>query len=298
MLKYLILFCSLFASCFSYQFDLSICTIFRDEAPYLREWIEFHRLVGVQHFYLCNHLSKDQYEEVLEPYIKEGIVELTNICDPNMDRGMNFLKYAIQEPFYTDTIQKARGVSKWVACIDTDEFLVPVLPNSLHSSLENSLIVLLQDYEIFGGLAVNWQIFSTSNIERIQPNELMIEKLIRCSLKDHPWNFHVKSIVQPEKTLNFTSPHFANYMPGYSQVNTDKVAFEGRFSPYVQVDKLRINHYWCRDEYFLRNFKIPRQITLGRGSDAVIQMNKEFNKYTDMTIYPFISELKKRMKLD
>jgi hypothetical protein len=25
---------------------LSICAIFKDEAPYLPEWIEFHRLVG------------------------------------------------------------------------------------------------------------------------------------------------------------------------------------------------------------------------------------------------------------
>jgi len=35
--------------------------------------------VGVEHFYLYNHLSKDEYAEVLEPYIKEGIVELYNV---------------------------------------------------------------------------------------------------------------------------------------------------------------------------------------------------------------------------
>ena len=26
---------------------LSVCAIFRNEAPYLREWIEFHRIIGV-----------------------------------------------------------------------------------------------------------------------------------------------------------------------------------------------------------------------------------------------------------
>ena len=31
---------------------LSICAVYRDEGPYLREWIEFHRLVGVERFYL------------------------------------------------------------------------------------------------------------------------------------------------------------------------------------------------------------------------------------------------------
>ena len=26
---------------------LAVCAIYRNEGPYLREWIEFHRLVGV-----------------------------------------------------------------------------------------------------------------------------------------------------------------------------------------------------------------------------------------------------------
>lgn len=31
---------------------LSICATFKDEAPYIPEWIEFHRRVGVDHFFL------------------------------------------------------------------------------------------------------------------------------------------------------------------------------------------------------------------------------------------------------
>ena len=37
---------------------LSICAIYRDEAPYLVEWIEFHRLVGVEHFYLYDGFKR------------------------------------------------------------------------------------------------------------------------------------------------------------------------------------------------------------------------------------------------
>jgi hypothetical protein len=59
-----------------YKYDLAICAIFQDEAPYLKEWIEFHRLVGVEHFYLYNHRSRDHYQEVLKPYILSGLVEL------------------------------------------------------------------------------------------------------------------------------------------------------------------------------------------------------------------------------
>jgi hypothetical protein len=29
----------------------SIWALYQDEAPYMREWVEFHRLMGVEHFY-------------------------------------------------------------------------------------------------------------------------------------------------------------------------------------------------------------------------------------------------------
>jgi hypothetical protein len=31
---------------------VSIAAIFKDEAHYLREWIEFHNMLGVEHFFL------------------------------------------------------------------------------------------------------------------------------------------------------------------------------------------------------------------------------------------------------
>jgi hypothetical protein len=55
---------------------LSVCAIFRDEGPYLREWIEFHRLQGVEHFYLYDNLSTDDGPEILAPYVETGIVTL------------------------------------------------------------------------------------------------------------------------------------------------------------------------------------------------------------------------------
>ena len=38
---------------------LAICAIFRDEAPFLDEWIAFHRLMGVEHFFLYDNGSVD-----------------------------------------------------------------------------------------------------------------------------------------------------------------------------------------------------------------------------------------------
>lgn len=53
-------------------YSLSVCSIFKNEAPYLREWIEYHLIVGIEHFYLYNNNSEDNFEEVLRPYIEKG----------------------------------------------------------------------------------------------------------------------------------------------------------------------------------------------------------------------------------
>src|SRR5437016_521510 len=58
------------------KYNLSICTIFKNEAPYLKEWIEYHKLVGVDHFYLYNNLSLDAFRRILAPYIKDELVTL------------------------------------------------------------------------------------------------------------------------------------------------------------------------------------------------------------------------------
>ncbi len=42
---------------------ISIISLFRDEAPYLKEWIEFHRLIGVDQFHLVNNNSTDNYRK-------------------------------------------------------------------------------------------------------------------------------------------------------------------------------------------------------------------------------------------
>ena len=53
----------LFSSLEAKSYNVSACAIFQNEAPYLKEWIEYHRLIGVEHFYLYNNGSTDNYDE-------------------------------------------------------------------------------------------------------------------------------------------------------------------------------------------------------------------------------------------
>ena len=43
------------------KYHVAVCAIFKNEALYLREWLEFNHLVGIEHFFLYNNFSDDDY---------------------------------------------------------------------------------------------------------------------------------------------------------------------------------------------------------------------------------------------
>lgn len=266
-----------------YKYDLSISLLFQNEAPYLKEWIEYHKLLGVSHFYCYNHYSTDHYRDVLKPYIHDGTVELKDVLSP----GDSFKAYyAMQCKCYKDCLNSAAGKSKWVAFIDADEFLVP---------MQNILLTdLLKEYESYGGVAVNWLMFGTSNLKKIPEGCLMIESLLQCAEKSFPRNRLVKSIVRPERVADFKSAHQPIYLDGYSGVNTDKIPFETDQSDYVLFNKLRINHYWTRDEDFFCKVKVPRQLKWG-GQPNPPHLLSKMNAAKDETILRYVPALKKKL---
>ena len=107
------------------KYNVSICAIFKNESYYLREWLEFNHLVGVEHFYLYNNNSEDDYLRVLNPYIKKGLVTL--IDWPHNQKQMES---------YIDCINNYSSESKWIGFIDIDEFIVPNLLTYAQKDLE------------------------------------------------------------------------------------------------------------------------------------------------------------------
>lgn len=254
--------------CADYTNYLSVCAVFKNEARFLKEWVEFHRIVGAEKFYLYNNDSTDDYLFVLQPYIDAGIVELTDWpgsfhADPH-----------VQMRAYQDAIKRSAGVTRWLAIIDTDEFVFPVQ--------HYSLAKFLRGYEKYAGVCPNWQLYGHSNVERIPTDKLMIECLIMKAAKRYTRNTHIKSIVQPHFVETCDNPHFCIYKPGHTQVTANKAPFVGPQSPSVEVDKVRINHYWSRDITFFWETKIGR---IEASEEALIPLNatidskKEIFKY-------------------
>ena len=104
----------------AFEVNLSITAIIRNEAPYIKEWLEFHKLVGVERFYIYDNESTDNIKEVLQPYIEKGEVVYKYFPGEKM-----------QFAAYNDSIKVNRYNTKYMAFIDLDEFIVPVEHNSI-----------------------------------------------------------------------------------------------------------------------------------------------------------------------
>lgn len=238
----------LFNSKWQPKYYLSIGAIFHNEARFLPEWIEYHRLLGVQHFYLFNHLSEDDYKAALQPYVDEGVVELYDwpFSGKNQDEWTK-----IQCKAYMKLLRDKKKETFWLAIIDTDEFIAPTNAESLP--------VFLKPYEPFGGIVINWQLFGTSNVERIPPGKTIIGSLTRRAPKDYGTNRYVKSIVQPHKVKKMPQPHYCRYKHPYFHVGENFARLlPSSLTPTVNVERIRIQHYTYRDLDFFRNEKLKR----------------------------------------
>lgn len=269
-----------------YPNQLVVGAIIQNQAPFLKEWLEFHMLVGVERFYLLNNLSTDNFESVLEPYIESGIVKLDHWpVEIKTQEDFN----NIQCSAYRRIVDLTAESAKWLALIDVDEFLYP--------TKEEKLTDLLEDYEGFGGLSVNWQMFGTSNCRGIPEDKLMIEMLTRCAEVNNEDNLHVKTISRPELIMRVTNPHFAKYVKHGTQVNEEKIPMSGSRTSYVSVEQVRINHYWTRDQHFFESQKLPALKNYSAFlTDRQIQERlRDFNATEDLSIQRFVPKLRERM---
>ena len=214
------------------RYYLAVCAIAKNEGPYFKEWIEWHRQMGVEKFYIYDNESTDETQEVLAPYIQSGVVDYTY-----------FPGYRRQLAAYDDCFDKHRLEARWIAFIDLDEFIVPIKDKSIPD--------FLHLFENFPAVEINWLIYGSGGAKTKTPGTMM-ERFKCHSHPEHPLNRHVKSIVNPRRVFSMIGCHEVARLSGYaadSHGNPIKKHFRER-EP--QQDVIRINHYAVRSyEEFL-----------------------------------------------
>lgn len=203
---------------------LSVCAIYRNEAPYLQEWIEFHRLVGAERFFLYDNESSDEHGAVLAPYIAEGVAVVHHWPEHPGQRGA-----------YDHCLAEHGARSRWIAFLDVDEFLF--------SPGRRAVSELLAEYEQWAAVGVNRATYGTSGHKQ-KPDGLVIESY----LMKWPMAASIKSIVDPTRTVRCRNPHAFVYHEGGFAVDEHKQPIDGWFTNEFTLERLRINHYYTRSE--------------------------------------------------
>lgn len=199
---------------------LTACLIFKDAASYLDEWIRFHKRVGVEHFYLYDNDSEDNYESVIRRFIERG--EITLHKWPGVGQ---------HHPVIQHCLDQHRATSRWIAFLDDDEFLFPVAGDDLRETLSQ--------YELFAGVAVSWLLFG-SNGHLTPPGQVIQSYLKRADWIDP----HVKCVVDPSRVISpAVCAHAVHCAPGETVVDEQKMPINGPFRERPSADVLCLNHY-------------------------------------------------------
>lgn len=271
--------------------ELSISAIIKNEANII-EWIEYHMMVGVSHFYIYDNESTDGLKSKLKKYIDAGIV--TYIYFPGKNKQFPSVNYSI-EHFKYDT--------RWLAIIDGDEYIVPMeegknLPQILNEVRENYINHPMRLANFVGGVGINWRDYGTSG-HKTKCFGLLFENYKYRAEDDYFQNAHIKSVVNPRVVTNVSNPHFAGYIKDYVCISEKGSYIPASYFYDSTCSKLRINHYFSKSEEELvsKNLRGWPDHDLQRDNEKEIyEASVNCVKVYDPLMDKYIDELKQNMK--
>lgn len=259
---------------------VSICAMFKNEAPYLKEWIDYHLGIGVDHFYLYDDQSEDNWREILKPYFEKKLVTIKSIKSEDNKKKI----------VYEDFLKTHKNETFWCAFIDLDEFI---------TIRKDNVFQVMKNYEKLPAVGANWLMMSGHDKET--------DKVMVSNYCNDPYDFthnnvslHIKSIVNPRKTIPiYTGPHhfLFNSILCFPEVpsthDEDGAVISGKSTkvdgqPYYFAgsDSPKFNHIFVR-HYWLKNEKqfTERRLNTKRDDNGKIryknieQVKEEYKLY-------------------
>lgn len=208
--------------------QIAVAAIFRNEAEYLKEWIEFHLMVGIDRFYLYDNESNDCFLPILKPYIECDKVVLTPWATFLSDASAQRLAYA-------HAVCNCHATVRWLVFIDIDEFLF--------SETSDDLRPIFAEFEDFAAITIPRFEFGP-NGHMQKPPGLVIENYTRVGRRDveSGSSLNSKAAIEPYRA---------------TEIGTHKCIVDGLTlkveSPHSERIKLRINHYFSKSETEFQN---------------------------------------------
>ena len=233
------------------MYKLSIGTLFKNESHSIKEWMEHYLSRGVEHFYLIDDSSEDNYLNEIQEYIDKGII---NLFIAKWDRYLGR-----QKDMYNHFLLPRLNETEWLLIVDLDEYMWA--PDSI------LLTKTLDEAKHIGQIQVEHTIYGSSGLIT-QPKKI-VESFIR------------RSAVHPTQ-IPGNRKYFVNSLFGFSSLNTHHATFineEHQNNNFLLLDKTYyiLNHYNSQSKDFWLNVKCKRG-----DSDEYRVRNEEGFKEVDL----------------
>jgi hypothetical protein len=265
----------------------------RGEAPFLIEWIAYHRVRGVRRFLLADNGGDDGTSELLERLDRHEFVKRFDW------RGRRYF----QLEFYQHVIRELADSQRLVLIfVDVDEFLrsppqAPGIPRLAQSLFADDSV---------SAVALNWALYGSSGHVSAAPG-LVLERFIRRGRRNHPSHRHVKTMMRADRCAGVgQNPHaFAltggRYVtPLGEDVEWDKTTEPEGLTRRVTWNRLRVDHFVLksREEFERKRARgsVARPLTEQlRGRDSYFDLHDR-NEVEDPMHPDLVAQTKAEME--
>jgi len=247
---------------------VAICAIFKNEGPYILEWIAHHSLIGVTDFYIADNISSDGSSELLSRLHDDGLI--THLLWPT-EHGVK-----PQLPAYQHLAELAKTDNiDWVLFIDADEFVI--LDDDI-IDIQSAIIEITKNDNNVSGIAINWATYGSSNLILNPSNDILNNFEFRFK-KDSNINRHYKSLIRTKDFVSSGStPHEFKIKNTCKYVNTASAELPrplSGMSDSVTWENMKIHHYMIKSkaEY------VSKKMNKGRASSSATLDMSYFNAH-------------------
>jgi hypothetical protein len=216
------------------KYNFSICSVFKNESKFLVEWIEFHKMIGVDHIFLYDNNSDDDYMNYISNYIDEGYITLKI-----------WKKKHAQMQVYEDCYRTNSNSTNWLALLDIDEFIC------LHE--QTNIKSWIKKFSAYPAVHVCWQMFGTNGRLIPSKEKLLIEQYT------HGWPklygvgkifLNTNKIFTPIKFYNHYIFNYFNlflFKLKVPMINEHKkFIFFPELENTPKRNSIQLNHYWSK----------------------------------------------------
>ncbi len=258
----------------------------KNEAPYILEWVAYHRAIGIDNFLIYTNDCTDGTSEILDHLQEMGVVQHRN--NDNW-KGNSPQQYALNQSLKENVIKNA----EWVIHIDVDEFINVRCGNG-------TLQDFLERVPDATNVAMTWRLFGHNGVTEFT-DDLVIDQFDTAAPKYAPkphtvWGFKTmtKNVGAYEKLschrpnkLRDTHRDQVKWVNGSGLPMSENYKEKGWRSDLKTIgyDLLQLNHYALRSaESYLIKRQRGRALHVDRSIGINYWVRMDWGGHKDVTI--------------